>query len=104
MPCALYKAALQTLGAGGTQVVYGAASGEPPLLAGQQLMGQVQSVRGYNVFAETDRFAEYVGELFGYIQASKLQLPIETYPLAEVQTAHQDLESRRTQGKVVLVF
>ena len=96
--------ALQALSAGGTLVVYGSASGEPTMLAGQQLIGQVQAVRGYTLFAEVDKFGEYAGELFGSLQAGKLKLSVETYPFAEVQTAHRDVESRRTQGKVALVF
>lgn len=96
--------ALQTLGVGGTGVIYGAASGEPTMLAGQQLIGQGQSVRGYTLFADTARFGEYAGELFGALSAGKLTLTVQTYPIAEVQTAHRDIESRRTQGKVVLVF
>ena len=97
-------AALQTLGAGGTAVIYGAASGEPTMLAGQQLIGQVQAVRGYTLFADVAKFGEYAGELFGYLQAGKLHLPVQTYAFADVQTAHRDMESRRTQGKVALVF
>lgn len=97
-------AALQTLGAGGTLVVYGAASGSPTMLAGQQLIGQVQAVRGYTLFADQPRFGEYGNELVGHLQAGKLKLPVQTHPFADVQTAHRDMESRQTQGKVVLVF
>jgi NADPH2:quinone reductase len=96
--------ALQALGAEGTGVVYGAASGEPTRLDAQQLIGQRQVVRGYTVFAELARFAEYTAELLGYFQGGKLHLPVQTYPIAAVQTAQRDLESRRTQGKVVLLF
>lgn len=97
-------AALQTLAAGGTGVIYGAASNEPTMLAGQQLIGQGQIVRGYTLFGDTDKFADYAQELFGYLTAGKLKLPVQTYPFTEVQTAHRDMESRRTQGKVALVF
>lgn len=96
--------ALQTLGVGGTGVIYGAASGEPTMLAGQQLIGQLQTLRGYTLFADAAKFGEYAGELVGYLSAGRLTLPVQTYPFAEVQTAHRDMESRRTQGKVVLVF
>lgn len=96
--------ALQTLGAGGTGVIYGAASGQPTMLAGQQLIGQVQAVRGYTLFADVAKFGEYAGELFSLLQAGKLKLPVQTYPIADVQTAQQDMESRRTQGKVALIF
>jgi NADPH2:quinone reductase len=96
--------ALQTLGAEGTGVVYGAASGEPTRLDAQQLIGQRQVVRGYTVFAEVAKFGEYTAELLGYFQAGKLQLPVQTYPIAAVQAAQRDLEARQTQGKVVLLF
>lgn len=96
--------ALHALGAGGTSVVYGAASGEPTRLEAQQLIGQRQVVRGYTVFAEMARFGEYTNELLGYFWAGKLRLAVQTYPITAVQTAQRDLESRRTQGKVVLLF
>jgi NADPH2:quinone reductase len=96
--------ALQALGAGGTGVVYGAASGEPTMVAAQQLIGQRQLVRGYTVFAELAKFGDYTEELLGYFRAGKLQLPVQTYPITAVQDAHRDLESRQTQGKVVLLF
>jgi NADPH2:quinone reductase len=38
------------------------------------------------------------------IAAGKLKLRIEhTYPLAEVQRAHRDLEARKTTGKLLLI-
>ncbi|AII50685.1 zinc-binding alcohol dehydrogenase family protein [Hymenobacter sp. APR13] len=96
--------ALLALGAGGTAVVYGAASGEPTRLDAQQLIGQRQLVRGYTVFAEMARFGEYTEELLGYFRAGTLQLPVQTYPIAEVRTAQRELEARQTQGKVALLF
>ncbi|AHJ95373.1 quinone oxidoreductase family protein [Hymenobacter swuensis] len=96
--------ALLALGAGGTAVVYGAASGEPTRLEAQQLIGQRQLVRGYTVFAEMARFGEYTEELLGYFRAGTLQLPVQTYPIAEVRTAQRELEARQTQGKVALLF
>lgn len=96
--------ALQTLGAGGTGVVYGAASGEQTMLAVQSLMPQRQSVRGYSLFTEMEKLGDYIAELLGYFRAGKLQLPVQTYPIAEVQTAQREMESRQTQGKVVLLF
>jgi len=96
--------ALQTLGTGGTGVVYGAASGEPTTLDAQQLIGQMQVVRGYTLFGEMAKIGGYIEELLGYFRAGKLQLPVQTYPIAEVQAAQRALESRQTQGKVVLLF
>ena len=42
--------------------------------------------------------------VFGMIAAGKLKLRIEhTYPLADAQRAHQDLEGRKTTGKLLLI-
>jgi NADPH2:quinone reductase len=42
--------------------------------------------------------------VFGMIAAGKLKLRIEhTYPLAEAQRAHRDLEGRKTTGKLLLI-
>jgi NADPH2:quinone reductase len=42
--------------------------------------------------------------VFGMIAAGKLKLRIEhTYPLAEVQRAHRELEGRKTTGKLLLI-
>lgn len=42
--------------------------------------------------------------VFGMMGTGKLKLRIEhTYPLAEAQTAHRDLEGRKTTGKLLLI-
>jgi len=42
--------------------------------------------------------------VFGMIAAGKLKLRIEhTYPLAQAQQAHRDLEGRKTTGKLLLL-
>jgi NADPH2:quinone reductase len=44
------------------------------------------------------------GDVFGMMAAGKLKLRIEhTYPLAEAQRAHRDLEGRKTTGKLLLI-
>jgi NADPH2:quinone reductase len=44
------------------------------------------------------------GAVFSMIAAGKLKLRIEhTYPLAEAQRAHRDLEGRKTTGKLLLI-
>ncbi|TGD79473.1 quinone oxidoreductase family protein [Hymenobacter wooponensis] len=96
--------ALQALSPGGTAVIYGAASGEPTRLEAQQLMQQAQAVRGYSVFAEMSKIRQYTDELLDYYKAGKLKLVVQMYPISAVQTAQHDLEFRRTQGKVVLLF
>src|SRR6202162_2528156 len=42
--------------------------------------------------------------VFGMLSAGKLKLRIaHTYPLAEAQQAHRDLEGRKTTGKILLI-
>jgi NADPH:quinone reductase len=44
------------------------------------------------------------GAVFGMIAGGRLKLRIEhTYPLAEAQRAHRDLEGRKTTGKLLLI-
>jgi len=44
------------------------------------------------------------GDLFGWIAAGELRVRIDrTFPLAEAAAAHQYLEDRKTQGKVLLL-
>lgn len=44
------------------------------------------------------------GDVFAMIAAGKLKLRIDhTYPLAEAQRAHRDLEGRQTTGKLLLI-
>jgi len=44
------------------------------------------------------------GAVFSMMATGKLQLRIEyTYPLAEAQQAHRDLEGRKTTGKLLLI-
>ena len=101
---AVGAAALTTLALGGAALIYGAASGEPTMVAAQSLIGTGRSVRGYTLYADLAQAPAYLAELVGYHRAGRLQLPLAAYPFAEAQTAQRDMEARRTQGKVVLVL
>jgi len=57
-----------------------------------------------NYIATRDELVARSGAVFGMMAAGKLKLRIEhTYPLAEAQRAHRDLEGRRTTGKLLLI-
>jgi NADPH2:quinone reductase len=54
--------------------------------------------------ASRDELVERSGAVFGMMAMGKLKLRIEhTYPLAEAQRAHRDLEGRKTTGKLLLI-
>jgi len=57
-----------------------------------------------NYIATRDELMARSGAVFGLIAAGKLKLRIQhTYPLAEAQRAHRDLEGRKTTGKLLLI-
>jgi NADPH:quinone reductase len=57
-----------------------------------------------NYIATREELVARSGAVFGMIAAGKLKLRIEyTYPLAEAQRAHRDLEGRKTTGKLLLL-
>jgi NADPH2:quinone reductase len=57
-----------------------------------------------NYIATSEELQQRAGSVFGMISAGKLKLRIEhTYPLAEAQVAHRDLEARKTTGKILLL-
>lgn len=57
-----------------------------------------------NYIASREELVDRSTAVFAMIGAGKIKLRIEhTYPLAEAQTAHRDLEGRRTTGKLLLI-
>jgi len=57
-----------------------------------------------NYIATRDELLARSSAVFAMIMAGKLKLRIEhTYPLAEAQRAHRDLEGRKTTGKLLLI-
>ena len=57
-----------------------------------------------NYIATREQLTARSGAVFGMISAGQLKLRIEhTYPLAEAQRAHRELEGRKTTGKLLLI-
>jgi NADPH2:quinone reductase len=103
-----FDASLDCLRPRGTLVLYGAASGPVPpfdprrLEQGGSLFLTRPSLRHFIADrAELDRRA---ADLFGWIIDGTLQIRIhDRYPLAEARRAHEDLQARRTTGKLLLI-
>ena len=92
----------------GRMILYGAASGQPApldlarLRDGGSLYVQRPVLGHYTRTPELLR--ERAGALFELIADGKLDVRIgHRYPLAEARQAHEDLEARRTTGKLLLV-
>lgn len=90
----------------GSLISFGNASGAVPPLAIARLSAKnVRLMRPtlFNFIVERGEFEGYVKELFGFIQRDGMDVRIhETYPLSQVARAHEDLEGRRTTGKLLL--
>ena len=92
----------------GYMVLYGASSGPVAPLDPQALnaKGSLFLTRPSLFHYTTTRedLAKRAGDVLGWIQKGELKLRIgATFPLAEAAKAHQDLEGRRTTGKVLLI-
>jgi NADPH2:quinone reductase len=99
---------LKALRPTGRMILYGAASGQPEplaiasLAAAGSLYVQRPTLQTYTRTPELLR--ERAGQLFDLIAAGKLSVRIaHRYSLAEARRAHEDLEARRTTGKLLLL-
>jgi len=92
----------------GMMVLFGGSSGavapmDPLVLTQKGSLFLTRPSLG-NYIATSAELQSRAGAMFGMIRDGKLKLRIEhTYPLAEVQRAHRDLEARKTTGKLLLM-
>jgi NADPH2:quinone reductase len=103
-----FEKGLNVLRPRGMMVLYGGSSGAVPpfdlmaLTAKGSLFVTRPSLRHYT--ATRDELVERSSGVFAMMASGKLKLRIEhTYPLAEAQRAHRDLEGRKTTGKLLLL-
>jgi NADPH:quinone reductase len=103
----VFDASLGALAPFGRLVTYGIASGEPNTVNSGALMRTSRAVIGFWLIHCLRRPAELVDaplqDLFARAAAGELRV-VEgaAYPLSEVRRAHEDLQARRTSGKLVL--
>lgn len=105
---ATFEESLASLRPRGDLVLYGAASGRVPpfdpmrLEAGGSLYLTRPGIRHYT--ATREELIARAGNVFEWIADGKLDVRIGArYPLADARRAHEDLESRRTTGKLLLL-
>jgi NADPH:quinone reductase len=90
----------------GRIVAYGIASREQNTLETGRLMRKSRTVVGFwlvNCLGRRDMVEEPLADLFDRAARGELE-PIvgATYPLSEVRRAHEDMQGRRTSGKLLL--
>ena len=103
----VFDQSLEALAPFGRLVTYGMASREPNQVASGALMRRSRAVVGFWLMHCLQRPAEMVDgplrELFERAARGELRVVEgETYGLSEVRRAHEDLQARRTTGKLML--
>jgi NADPH2:quinone reductase len=97
---------LKALAPFGRLVTYGIASHEPNTVASGSLMRRSQAVVGFwlmHCLGREDMMREPLEDLFERAARGELKpLVGETYGMSDVRRAHEDLQSRKTSGKLLL--
>ena len=102
----VFDESLKALAPFGRLVAYGLASREPNQFSNGSLMRRSQAVVGFwlmHCLGRPDMMAEPLADLFERAARGELRPVVgETYPLSEVRRAHEDIQARRTSGKLLL--
>jgi len=103
-----FEKGLNVLRPRGFMVLFGGSSGAAPpfdlITLSQKGSLYVTRPSLGSYIATREELVARSGAVFGMIEAGKLKLRVEyTYPLAEAQRAHRDLEGRKTTGKLLLI-
>ena len=99
----VFDASLAALAPFGRVVTYGIAGREENTVRTGALMRKSRSVVGFWLMHALDRLAEPLADLFDRAARGELRTVVgETYPLTEARRAHEDLQGRRTSGKLLL--
>ena len=103
-----FEKGLNILRPRGMMVLYGGSSGAvppfDPIILTQKGSLFLTRPSLSNYLATREELLARSGAVFAMIAAGKLKLRIEhTYPLADAQRAHRDLEGRKTTGKLLLI-
>jgi NADPH2:quinone reductase len=101
-----FKSSLEVLRRSGTFCWYGPVLGGPGPL---DIMSLPKSVKiGYAVFSDhihsPELLREHAGRLFDWIREKSLKVTVGgSYPLRDAAKAHDDMASRKTIGKLLLI-
>ena len=103
-----FDAGLDALAPTGRMILYGESSGSPGPFAPRVLAAKGSLYLQRPTLATYTRTPELLREraaaVFDLVARGELRVRIGArYPLAEARRAHEDLEARRTTGKLLLV-
>jgi NADPH:quinone reductase len=102
----VFSAAFEALAPFGRIVAYGIASREPNTVETGRLMRKSRTVIGFwlmHCLGRREMMEEPLADLFERAARGELKPQIgETYGLSDVRQAHEDMQGRRTSGKLLL--
>jgi NADPH2:quinone reductase len=102
----VFDQSLQALAPFGRLVAYGNASGKPNEVGTGRLMRRSAAVVGFwlmHCVARPEMLREPLADLFERTARGELRPVVgATYPLSEAARAHEDMQARRTTGKLLL--
>lgn len=103
---ATFDLSLECLARKGSMVSFGNASGAvPPFTLSRLSAKNAKLLRPtlFNYIVTREEVDSYSTELFNFIAKENIDVRIhEVYPLSEVARAHEDLQGRKTTGKLLL--
>jgi NADPH:quinone reductase len=101
-----FDSAMEALAPFGRIVAYGIAGREQNELQTGRLMRKSRAVVGFwlmHCLGRREMMEEPLADLFERIARGELRPHVgETYPMSDVRRAHEDLQGRRTSGKLLL--
>jgi NADPH2:quinone reductase len=102
----IFDAAMEALAPFGRMVAYGIAGREQNEVQTGRLMRKSRAVVGFwlmHCLGRRDMMEEPLADLFERTVRGELVPQVgETYPMSDVRRAHEDLQGRRTSGKLLL--
>ena len=102
----VFEESLRALAPFGRLVAYGLASGEPNEVSNGTLMRRSQAVVGFwlaHCLGRPEMLVDPLRDLFRRAEGGELRVVVGgTYPLSEARQAHEDIQARRTSGKLLL--
>ena len=102
----VFEQSLEALAPFGRLVAYGVASGEQVEVRQGRLMKASRAVVGFwlgHCLGRRDMMGEPLAELFDLAAGGRLSPTVgETYALSDVRRLHEDMQQRRTSGKLLV--
>jgi NADPH2:quinone reductase len=101
-----FDSCMEALAPFGRMVAYGIATHEQNELKTGRLMRKSRAVIGFwlmHCLGRREMMEEPLADLFARVERGELHPHVgATYPLTDIRRAHQDLQGRRTSGKLLL--